>query len=293
MKNKIIIFILLFLSVAVANAQELTRPDEFDKAYFKLMGFVIVGLLVLASLLIVILLNAVKKLGQPQSEEISENIQRNAWDRFWAFKDAKPEKDLMLDESYDGIVELDNPTPPWFNFLFYSTIAVAIVYLIWYHGTQSGKLQDDEYKQELVEAAAMKQEYLKKAGNLVDESNVTALTDAKAIDEGRATFIQKCAVCHGEKGEGKVGPNLTDEYWLHGGSIQDIFKTIKYGVQAKGMIPWEKQLSGLQIQQVSSFIQTLKGTNPAGAKAPEGELYGAPDSTLSTAPKDTMATAMN
>jgi cytochrome c oxidase cbb3-type subunit 3 len=109
----------------------------------------------------------------------------------------------------------------------------------------------------------------------VDENTVTLLTEAADIAKGKSSFITKCAACHGQAGEGGVGPNLTDEYWIHGGSISSIFKTIKYGVQEKGMIAWEAQMPALEMQQLSSFIVSLKGTNPANAKAPQGDLYTA------------------
>jgi cytochrome c oxidase cbb3-type subunit 3 len=85
--------------------------------------------------------------------------------------------------------------------------------------------------------------------------------------------MANCAACHGQKGEGVVGPNLTDAYWIHGGGIKNVFKTIKYGVPAKGMIAWETQLSPSQIQKVASYVLTLQGTNPPNGKAPEGEIW--------------------
>ncbi|MCX7729434.1 MAG: cytochrome c, partial [Bacteroidia bacterium] len=101
----------------------------------------------------------------------------------------------------------------------------------------------------------------------------TKLTDPAEINQGKEIFITNCITCHGKEAQGGAGPNLTDEYWLHGGGIKNIFKVIKYGVPAKGMIAWETQLSPKQIQQVASYILTLKGTNPPGAKEPQGELW--------------------
>jgi cytochrome c oxidase cbb3-type subunit 3 len=137
----------------------------------------------------------------------------------------------------------------------------------------SAPLQAAEYDNEVRKTEAMKKAYLEKVGNSIDESNVTLLADASALDAGKQEFITKCKACHGENGEGGVGPNLTDNYWIHGGSISDVYKTIKYGVPAKGMIAWESSLNPIKMQQVASFIMTLNGTNPAGGKAPQGVLY--------------------
>jgi mono/diheme cytochrome c family protein len=99
------------------------------------------------------------------------------------------------------------------------------------------------------------------------------LTDVASLTAGKDIFSISCASCHGPAGEGGIGPNMTDEYWLHGGSINDIISTIEKGVPAKGMIPWRGQLKPEQILQVASYISTLQGTNPPNAKAPQGEVY--------------------
>ena len=109
--------------------------------------------------------------------------------------------------------------------------------------------------------------------NAVNENTVAALTDQKSLAFGQEIFISKCAACHGQKGEGTVGPNMTDEYWLHGGSIKNIFRTVYNGVPDKGMISWSNQLRPSEIQAVSSYILTLKGTNPPNPKAPQGDKY--------------------
>lgn len=200
--------------------------------------------------------------------------EQTTWERILSLKPLSAEKEVELDHDFDGIKELDNPIPVWFNFLFYGTIVVGIIYLLAYHVFDAAPLQAKEYETELQVAEVAKQEYVKKAGNLIDENSVVALTDKAKIDNGAATFKAKCAVCHGDKGEGKVGPNLADAYWLHGGDVKSIFKTIKYGVPSKGMVAWQNSLNGAQIQELSSFILSLQGTNPAGAKEPQGELVG-------------------
>jgi len=122
-------------------------------------------------------------------------------------------------------------------------------------------------------AALKHEEYLSKQASNINESNIEMLMGAADLEAGKKVFNTLCAVCHRTDGGGLVGPNLTDQYWIHGGSIQDVFRTVKYGVPDKGMISWKEQLSPVQMAQVSSYILTLAGTNPADPKEPQGILY--------------------
>lgn len=199
------------------------------------------------------------------------------------------EAEVATDHNYDGIVELDNSLPPWWVYLFYGTIAFAIVYLV-YFNYFDGPTQKMEYDTEVAQALMKKNEFLKKAAASVDETSVVVLSDDASIAKGKGSFVTKCAACHGQNGEGLVGPNLTDEYWIHGGGIKDIFKTIKYGWPEKGMISWESQIQPMEMQQIASFIYSLKGSNPANAKAPQGTIYvetAAVDTTAKAAVSDT------
>ncbi len=191
---------------------------------------------------------------------------------------------IIEDHTYDGISELDNPAPAWFQALFYITIVFAIVYMIQYHMLGKPNLSDDEYKQEIFTAQQQKDE-LMKTGGLINETNVTLLTDKADIDKGKEIFTVNCTNCHGPEGGGGVGPNLTDEYWIHGGGIKNVFTTVKNGVPAKGMISWQTQLNPKQMNQVSSYVLTLQGTKPSNPKAPEGNVWV---DTTSTTPKDTL-----
>lgn len=183
------------------------------------------------------------------------------------------EESILLDHSYDGIKELDNNLPPWWKYGFYLTIIVSVIYMLHYHVLGTGDLQIKEYENEVANAKLEIDEYMKSSANNVDENTVQLLTDAGDIASGKEVFLASCAACHGRNGEGTVGPNFTDEYWLHGGSVQDIFKSIKYGWVEKGMKSWKEDLSPIQIAQVTSYIKSLKGTNPPNAKAPQGDLY--------------------
>ncbi len=182
------------------------------------------------------------------------------------------EQNLLLDHDFDGIKELNNKIPPWFMAIFYGSIIWAVIYMVDFHVIGSGNVQEDEYAEE-VRVAAMEREILNKSGSLINEDNVTVLDDAAALANGKDIFVKNCAACHGMNGEGLVGPNFTDNYWIHGNKINDLFRTIKYGVPAKGMISWQTQLDPTQIQEVASYILTLKGTNPPNPKAPEGDLF--------------------
>lgn len=194
------------------------------------------------------------------------------WNKLLSLRPLAEEKELIMAHEYDGIQELDNPIPAWFMYLFYITIIFAVGYLLNYHVLGTGKLQYEEYKGEMAQAAIDRKEYLSKAANMVDENSVKLSKDAAVISSGQAIFAQRCAACHGANAQGNVGPNLTDDYWLHGSKINDLFKTIKYGVLAKGMPTWEKQLSPKQISDVANFVKSVHNTHPATPKAPQGIL---------------------
>lgn len=184
------------------------------------------------------------------------------------------EKDILFDHSYDGIRELDNSLPPWWLALFYITIVFAVVYIGYYHFSDYGKDQYEIYEQDIANAEQAKLAFLAKQANQIDETTAEVVTDEDFIAVGKDIFMKNCVACHGNNGEGNtIGPNLTDEYWIHGGSIKDVFKTVKYGVVQKGMQSWKEVLPPTAIHQVSNYILTLQGTNPPNAKAPEGDLY--------------------
>lgn len=203
---------------------------------------------------------------EEKEEDIPEGILTNA-------VPVEQEEEIMLDHEYDGIRELDNNLPPWWVGLFWATIIFSVVYMIHYHITDTGDLQIEEFNKEMAAAEELQEAFQKQAANQIDENNVELLTAEDALNKGKELYMSNCVACHGDKGQGGVGPNLTDEYWIHGGSISDIFKTIKYGVPAKGMIPWEQQMTMSEIHKVASFVNTMKGKDVPGGKEPEGELY--------------------
>lgn len=191
------------------------------------------------------------------------------------------EADILLDHDYDGIRELDNALPPWWKYGFIITIVFAVVYLVHFHVLGSGNNPTQEYNAEMLRAAAQQEAYQAKNKDKVDESNIL-LADAVGIAAGKEIFQQTCWACHGRLGEGGAGPNLTDDYWLHKGSLNDIFHSIKTGYPDKGMQAWEKQFNPKQISNITSFIVKLSGTKPPNGKAPQGDIFTAAPVTDST-----------
>lgn len=183
------------------------------------------------------------------------------------------ERRIELNHNYDGIKELDNHLPPWWTGMFYGTVAFSVVYMLIFHVWLSAPLPAEELALEQKQAQIDIAAYQAKAADAIDERNVTMAENPQELESGQALFDKNCKVCHGAQGQGGVGPNLTDEYWIHGGALQDVFKTIKYGVPQKGMIAWKASFKPVEIKQVASYILTLQGSNPPGAKAPQGERY--------------------
>jgi len=213
--------------------------------------------------------------------------------------------DKYIEHEYDGIKEQNNKMPRWWVWMFILSTIWAAGYLIYYHVFDIGYLQADEYLKE------MNPDYVRTGSNIrfissilepyhspyyaperdrnmgtkvktraifieerreSDTSTYIALTDQISITAGKVIYDSKCASCHGKFGEGNIGPNLTDDYWLHGAGISNIVKTIKYGVPAKGMLAWQGDLNKEHILQIASYVMTLHGTHPPNAKAPQGDL---------------------
>ena len=186
-----------------------------------------------------------------------------------------PKEPLLLDHDYDGIQELDNQLPRWWVWLFYVTIIFAAVYLVYYHVTRTGDLSAAEYAREMKAG-----EQLKAAAMGKFETSIAALqpsTDAAVLENGRQTYAKFCAPCHRADGGGIVGPNLTDDYWIHGSNYCDTVKIIWDGVPAKGMITWKTVLKPVEIQSVASYIYTLRGAKLATpGKPPENQTPAKP-----------------
>jgi cytochrome c oxidase cbb3-type subunit 3 len=278
--NKKVLGLLFLLSSTAMWAQTTPAPtpklgsDWTAEGVFNafILGAILVLFMVIAYLVKSVhnLLYGLELLQKPvQTETATQWID---WSKWTAAVPIEKEAAILTDHDYDGIRELDHGMPPFLKWIFYVTIAFGMVYLPYFQ-CGIGASQLEEYQTETKLALISKQEYLKNEASNVDENSVTQLKDDAAIGAGAEVFKSKCVACHGEKGEGTVGPNLTDDFWLHGGDIQSIFKTVKYGVPAKGMKEWQAELSPIEIQQVASFIKTLRGTNPPNPKEPQGTPF--------------------
>jgi len=176
-------------------------------------------------------------------------------------------QDQLLDHTYDGIQEYDNPLPGWWIWTFYITVAFSIPYFVYYQMGEGATVHDN-YKADMAELKKIQ----KKAREAFALASLGKMTkDPAAIKAGKEVFTKYCAVCHGNKGEGKIGPNLTDNYWLHGASSSEIYKIVSKGINQ--MPGWEKQLKMNELAQVVGYVMSLKGTNPPNAKKPEGKKY--------------------
>lgn len=184
------------------------------------------------------------------------------------YEDVQGDKiDMGIEEhEYDGIKELDNPPPGWIMAIFYLTIGISILYGAYYYWLKVGPNQDEEYARAVEKAQV-------KYASATPEGVFTLLTDEASLNAGREVYAaMNCAACHGNAGEGNaIGPNLTDNAWIHGCSFDEVFYIIKNGFPTKGMTAFKGQINDEKISQVSSYIISLKGSNPANAKAPQGQ----------------------
>lgn len=242
-------------------------------AFYSMLTIIFVELLVILVLLINI--KFLLKKDVERVYDVTPAKKGNTFQEWWAklnkFKPIEQESSVELDHVYDGIRELDNRLPPWWLYGFYATILFGVVYLWRYHVAYSAPLSKEELEISIKSADAQVKAYLEKKGESIDENSVVALTDAQDIAEGKKIFTSSCAACHKEDGGGMVGPNLTDDYWMHGGDIKSIFKTIRYGINA--MPQWQSTYSNKQIAQLASYVKSLHGTNPPGSKPPQGDIY--------------------
>lgn len=198
---------------------------------------------------------------------------KKVWNKLTGNKPIEKEGEIILDHNYDGIKELDNELPPWWVWMFYATIIFGVVYLVRFH-IYGDYDQDLEYEQEVAAAALAIEEYKKTAKDLVDVNTVELLTDAADLSAGKAIYESTCVVCHMADGGGGIGPNLTDENWILGGGIKNVFNTVAEGGRdGKGMVAWKQTLKPVEIAQVSSYLLTFQGTTPANPKAPEGDIW--------------------
>lgn len=185
-------------------------------------------------------------------------------------EDKDPGFDRLLDHEYDGITEYDNPMPRWWLLTFAGTVIFSVVYLFDVGPIGNGKGRIADYEADVAAAAARQPE----TPSLIDPSQLLAMaSDASVTTAGHQVYASYCAACHGPDGGGLIGPNLADNFWIHGGTPDAIYKTIAEGVLAKGMPPWEKSLKPEQMNEVTAYVLSLAGTTPTNPKPTEGEPY--------------------
>lgn len=276
---KKILSLTLLLSLASSSlfAQTATDQAATGNSFGNWDVYLFVGVVILLFIVILVLvrtlfvLMGIKKTAKVNADGTQAKVR--TW--FQKFNETVPIEDedsLDMSHNYDGIRELDNKVPSWWNWAFIAGVVFAIVYLYRMFISETLPNQFQELAQANEVAATEKLAWLKKGANNVDENNVKMLGAAEIAD-GAALYAKNCVACHGDKGQGGVGPNLTDDYWIHKGSIKDVFYTIKYGWAEKGMKSWKEDFSPVQIAQLASFVKTLHGTNPPGAKDKQGELF--------------------
>ena len=264
--------------------------DSGDKPAFIKFPMVSVFLLVFLFLLVAIeiTMSAVDNimyqlLTEEEKIKLNENPNRSITDSNWYKKlvgflvrpesSVVSEDQLLLEHDYDGIKELDNNLPPWWVYLFYASIIFGVVYMVRYEVLGADN-QEMELQKEIAQAKIDVAEYMKTAPDMMDEKTVTLLTDPADLAVGKELYTTNCAACHRADGGGQIGPNLTDEEWILGGGVKNIFHTlVNGGRDGKGMIAWKGTLKPKEMQKVASYIVSLKGSNPADAKAPEGEIW--------------------
>jgi len=276
------ITLLLLALSSQAIAQDAPTPETINgltyPAFYLLVGVIIFEILVIMIMVLQLRYLAGLTSGKAEAKAAAKAAAEAKPKANWWWKLNKSvsldrEKEIDLSHDYDGIRELDNKVPPWWQLAFLFSVLFGVVYVYRYHIAGSAPLQMEEFELAMKKGEEDRQAYLRKSAGNVDENTITIM-DASAIAAGKSIFDANCVACHGTAGEGNaVGPNLTDKFWIHGGDIKDIFKTVKYGWPEKGMQSWKEILSPVKIAQVSNYIVSIQGSNPANPKEPQGEIY--------------------
>jgi len=283
------LLIFAFIPAWAQDGAAVTTPEAAPFNYAMLpfymltaMVFISIILVIVAALYLLKVLNVVvRQAGEERSKRLGITYipQPSWWDNLTQKLNASvplaEEKDIDMGHDFDGIRELDNHLPPWWKWLFVGTVIWGVIYFSVYHITNSMPLSIGEYENELTDAA--EQVRILRASQpaaVIDENTLTYTKDEGIISKGKIIFTGNCVACHrGDGGGNTIGPNLTDNYWLHGGEMKNVFITIKTGVVEKGMPAWGKAMSPQDVRDVAFYVMSLQGTNPKDAKAAQGELF--------------------
>ena len=180
--------------------------------------------------------------------------------------------DELREHTYDGIEEFDNRLPNWWLFILYGSIVFALGYWLAFHTLGVARLPQESYTIEMQEAAEAQLAAMAEGG-LTDESLLLMSTLPERVEAGRQIFAKNCVACHLESGQGLVGPNLTDRYWIHGDRPLDIHRIVTDGVPSKGMAAWGRQLGPTRVQNVVAYVLAEIQNSEVPGKEPEGELH--------------------
>lgn len=238
-----------------------------------MLVFLIILLIVMAGLLVKTAEIILRKKAAEKGEVRLSFYQQ--FKKKWVTGNLRPvdqQADMLLDHNYDGIKEMDYGMPPWLKYVFIGTFLFAVFYVPAYLIFDIVPDQQTEYQAEIDEAALIAEAKMKAGFISITAETAEYQTDEAVMKAGQVLYKKNCAVCHADDGGGGVGPNLTDDYWIHGEDMKGVFTTISEGVPAKGMIPWKGLMSPQQIQDVSNYILSMVGTAPAQGKEPQGEL---------------------
>jgi cytochrome c oxidase cbb3-type subunit 3 len=293
MKKLTIVLSACLLAIPSMAQDAPSNPRGFmaDPFNHPMLPYYVISALILLTVILVagVAIYLIRILNYLTEEAKRENAQKlgvaytpsqGLWQRFVQKMNAsvpvEQEKDIELDHSYDGIKELDNHLPPWWKWLFYGTIGWAVIYVFVFHVWNSLPLSREEYLNEVAQAEEQSRKLkATRPETSIDENNLKYIADAAIIEKGKAVFNgNPCGSCHRSDGGGNaIGPNLTDEYWIHGGDVTNIFNTIKNGAVDKGMPAWGKAMSPQDVRDVTFYILSLQGSNPPDAKAPQGDVF--------------------
>jgi cytochrome c oxidase cbb3-type subunit 3 len=276
----------ILLTHVIASAQESTQTKTFGDDPMMPLYALSVLVVVVAILVLIVALYTIRIVNMmaAQAEKVTaikDDIAHEAAPSLWyritqklnASVPVAKEKDIDTGHEFDGIRELDNHLPPWWKWLFIGTVVWALVYFFVFHISSSLPLSIEEYDTEVAMARQHADELkASQPASVIDENTLVYKADDEILAKGKNVFSSTCVACHRADGGGNtIGPNLTDEFWIHGGGIKNIFLTIKNGKVDKGMPEWGKAMSVEDVRNVAFYVMSLQGSNPANGKAPQGE----------------------
>jgi len=273
MKRKLSVFNLMFLSILFGFQEAYAATgSDFPPSYYDVIAIFLIAVILLSFIALIYYEGKDSEIQNDKSFQKQEpSINQSEKHILQTDFDIVENRSLIKGKNED-VKELVSNVPSWFMWLFYITIFAVIGLLIDYHIPNIGQYQSEGNSTEVIQAGTSNG-LLENSSVQLDENTVTLLTDPSSLNFGKQIFDANCVACHGSDGGGLVGPNLTDDHWIHGGGVKNVFSVTKYGVPEKGMISWKGMLSPKQIQEVASYVISLHGKKTANPKKPEGEIW--------------------